>query len=131
MGIRSLWEWEETTFLPTRVGYKAAVYDPVDFLRLQRFRGPAAPRHRRFAPVLPEDVCRAATLDTPPTLHRVHAQTIQNTPTQLRQAKYSPPPGSLPTTQALPTASSPPRHPSYRPSPSAEKIGRAWPLHRA
>lgn len=65
MGIRSLWEWEETAFLPTRVGYKAAVYDPVDFLRLQRFRGPAAPRHPIFTPVLPEDL-------QPPSVRLLH-----------------------------------------------------------
>lgn len=32
MGNGSLWEWEETVLLPTRVGYKAPVYDPVNFL---------------------------------------------------------------------------------------------------
>ena len=41
MGNGSLWEWEETRFLPTRVGYKGPVYDPVNFL--SEFAVPGSP----------------------------------------------------------------------------------------
>lgn len=41
VGNGSLWEWEETRYLPTRVGYKAPVCDPVNFPK--RIRGPGVP----------------------------------------------------------------------------------------
>ena len=41
VGNGSLWEWEETRNLPTRVGYKAPVCDPVNFPK--RIRGPGVP----------------------------------------------------------------------------------------
>lgn len=43
VGNGSLWEWEETRFLPTRVGYKAPARDPVNFC--PEFSGSGVLRH--------------------------------------------------------------------------------------
>ena len=65
VGNGSLWEWEETRYLPTRVGYKAPVCDPVNFPK--RIRGPGVPGiSASVALARQSDCCVPKNTDTAP-----------------------------------------------------------------